>query len=205
MKEIEYHQIWYHDLCVHFQVFTLDYSTTVNTVDTTKDTSGWDDKDAIEAAIRAEVGSIYSVSPDAVVVEWSPNVFPIKFNALQEINRALTKHGKTPEQVEWVGSKDGDLSLSWTDFERIANIEYRSGTFYENSGPALDLTIVGDKWWIDRYPPPLLVNTDPQNPDNYDEWQLHEMPARTLNSKPFKNVVGKGRNVDRQNLEQLNP
>jgi hypothetical protein len=67
-------------------------------------------------------------------------------NLLQETLNELKIKGKTPDDVEWVGSKD--MYFYWDHFEKIANIEYHDGFGAQHI--ARDLVIVGKDFWMER-------------------------------------------------------
>jgi hypothetical protein len=68
-------------------------------------------------------------------------------NLLQETIRDLEDHGKTTNDVLWVGSIDAGW-LSWDEFAVIADFEYDAG--YGGQEIASDLVVVGNGWWLDR-------------------------------------------------------
>lgn len=67
-------------------------------------------------------------------------------NLLEETIEIITSHGKTINDVLWVG--DEEIKTSWEDFACLANIKYNSG--YGASEVAVDLLIVGKDWWLER-------------------------------------------------------
>ena len=58
----------------------------------------------------------------------------------------LEDHGKTFDDVLWIGCTD--FKISKEVFKRLANVEYDSG--YGAPEVAEDLLIVGDGWWMER-------------------------------------------------------
>jgi hypothetical protein len=69
-------------------------------------------------------------------------------NLLKETQNILEWSGKTPADVLWVGSFDGEYTITWAEFEQLANIEYDSG--YGGQEIANDLVVVGNDWWLTR-------------------------------------------------------
>ena len=67
-------------------------------------------------------------------------------NLLQETMHALDIHGKTTDDVLWVGIKK--LSWPWEDFAKIADFEYDN----RYGGREINefLVIGGDNWWLVR-------------------------------------------------------
>lgn len=63
-----------------------------------------------------------------------------------ETNCDLEDHGKTFDDVLWIGCPD--FKISKEDFKRLANVDYDSG--YGAPEVAEDLLIVGDGWWMER-------------------------------------------------------
>jgi len=45
-------------------------------------------------------------------------------NLLVETVEVLREHGKSEEDVRWVGSKDGEFAITWDEFVKIADEEY---------------------------------------------------------------------------------
>ena len=82
---------------------------------------------------------------------------------LQETIDKLSKHYKSPTHVQWVGSADGKQSMTWTEFEAIANIEYDGG--YGGQEISADLVVVGDDWWLERH-----------EYDGSEWWEFKTMP-----------------------------
>lgn len=70
-------------------------------------------------------------------------------NLLTETIDMLAAFSLTPEDVQWVGSRDGELGISWGEFAQIANVEYDNG--YGSQQVASDLVVVGDGWWLERH------------------------------------------------------
>jgi hypothetical protein len=97
-------------------------------------------------------------------------------NLLDETLHTLQKNGKAPEDVLWVGSADGEFSLPWDDFARIADVEYYSG-FGANEVPT-DLVVVGATWWLSRW-----------EYDGSEGWTFNKRPTRARSSKRYTVVV----------------
>lgn len=69
-------------------------------------------------------------------------------NLLQETIHDLTKFGKSPSDVEWVGTETE--WITWENFEKIAsNYTYYSG--YGGQEVNQYLNVVGVDWWLERY------------------------------------------------------
>ena len=69
-------------------------------------------------------------------------------NLLAETLEALSEAGKTPDDVRWVGSADGEHSIPWAEFAVLADCEYDNGFSWQEI--ASDLVVVGDGWWLAR-------------------------------------------------------
>ena len=85
-------------------------------------------------------------------------------NLLKETLEILKEHGKTPRDVEWVGSKEWGW-FTWEDFEKIADIEYDNG--YGAQEIAEDLLVVGKDWWLTR-----------EEYDGSEWWQFNQIPQK---------------------------
>lgn len=100
-------------------------------------------------------------------------------NLLEETIQVLKKYGKTPKDVLWVGSVDGEYAISWEEFEKIAeNVWYYNG--YGSQEIAYDLVVVGDDWWLERV-----------EYDGSEWWEIRKKPEKKPDAKPFR-VVGIG-------------
>lgn len=86
-------------------------------------------------------------------------------NLLQETFKILHEHGRTPDDVRWVGNADGTVVSSWQSFEAVANFEYDAG--YGGNEITLDLVIVGDDWWLER-----------GEYDGSEWWEFKRLPER---------------------------
>jgi hypothetical protein len=73
-----------------------------------------------------------------------------EISLLKETRQALEKHGKTPEQVEWIGTKDGRYTIfSWERFVAMAgHIVHDPEDWHREIA---DLVVVGESWWLERY------------------------------------------------------
>jgi hypothetical protein len=97
-------------------------------------------------------------------------------NLLEETLEFLKENGKTSDDVRWVGSRDGKYAVSWTEFEKIANIMYDSG--YGGPEVASDLVVVGDDWWLERH-----------EYDGAEWWEIKAAPVRLECATPFSKAV----------------
>lgn len=98
-------------------------------------------------------------------------------NLLQETIECLKEHGKTFDDVIWVGSRDGEFSIPPAEFIRISDIEYDSG--FGAQEIADDLVIVGVDFWLERH-----------EYDGSEWWEFKTVPQRKLGFKPFSNIGG---------------
>ena len=97
-------------------------------------------------------------------------------NLLHETLKVLREHGKSPKDVRWVGSKDGEFAITWKEFEKIANVEYDSGFGWQEV--AKDLVVVGDDWWLERH-----------EHDGSEWWEFKTLPKKKPDAKKFTRVV----------------
>ena len=82
-------------------------------------------------------------------------------NLLKETKQILNEHGKTLDDIIWIGCED--FRIRKDDFLRLANRDYDDG--YGGCEVAIDLMIVGDTWWLERH-----------NYDGAEWWEYKEMP-----------------------------
>lgn len=101
-------------------------------------------------------------------------------NLLIETIECLKSHGKTSEDVRWVGSKLYGY-FSWDVFTKLSDQEYHAG--YGGAEVATDLLVVGDNWWLER-----------GEYDGSEWWEFKSYP-----NKPNNEVMPK--TVFRENYE----
>lgn len=80
-------------------------------------------------------------------------------NFLEETKESITQSGHRPEQITFIGSRDGEYGFTfWSDFEKLADFDYDSS--YGGQHIASDLVVVfddgsylergeydGSEWW----------------------------------------------------------
>lgn len=100
-------------------------------------------------------------------------------NLLGETILALEDCGKTSEDVSWVGLND--KYFWWNEFAKVADFDYDSGHGIEEIN--MDLFIVGDNWWLERYEHAGLEN-----------WEFKTLPKREKRIKvvPIKDYLLRG-------------
>lgn len=101
-------------------------------------------------------------------------------NFLMETIIFLTRIDRESDDIDWVGSADGEYAIPWGQFEAIAG-----GVFYdpddECTPVANDLVIVfKDCTWLAR----VETRTSP------DEWVLRRCPHRKDNAEAFDRICG---------------
>ena len=98
-------------------------------------------------------------------------------NLLEETRRSL---GGDTDQVQWVGSADGKLCMSWDEFAEIAKgVEYDSG--YGSQKIASDLVVVLQNGWLERH-----------EYDGCEWWEHKHGPIRASDAKSFATVCNGG-------------
>ena len=76
-------------------------------------------------------------------------------NLLKETENFIAKHGKTPEDVRWIGclqpcyDHGNPYNCTWDEFASIANFEYDDG--FGGAEIAMELVVVGTDWWLERH------------------------------------------------------
>lgn len=87
-------------------------------------------------------------------------------NLLDETKDAISRSGHSTDDVRFVGSRDGELGIPWSQAEPVLDIDYDDG--YGSQEIAADLVVVftdggflrrdeydGSEWW--EYEPPFRV------------------------------------------------
>lgn len=96
-------------------------------------------------------------------------------NLLEETLKVLADNGKTPDDVEWVGSVSFGW-FSWDDFAGLANKTYNSG--FGGQEVASDLVVAGKNWWLERH-----------DYDGSEWWEYKEQPQRPNEHRIPQHVV----------------
>lgn len=96
-------------------------------------------------------------------------------NLLDETLGHLTRAGLTEKDVLWVGTQNGEKSISWKSFAKLANIDYDSG--YGGEEIRLDLVVVGKNWWLERH-----------EYDGSEWWEFKKLPIEVINPKRMYTV-----------------
>jgi hypothetical protein len=111
-------------------------------------------------------------------------------NLLEETLDILKSCRRTPESVLWVGSRDGELALSWGAFTKLAaDANYDAG--FGGQEIASDLVVVGDGWWLER-----------SEYDGSESWTFKQCPVGKLNAKPFTRVTSGRSWCDLETMQQ---
>lgn len=69
-------------------------------------------------------------------------------NLLEETIKCLEENGKTPQDVEWVGTSKG--WGTWEEFVALANINYENLPKFVDSWVDSSLLVVGAYFWMER-------------------------------------------------------
>lgn len=83
-------------------------------------------------------------------------------NLLEETKTDLYKHGKTIEDIKWVGTKHYYVDVD--KFIELANVKYDDG--FGAPEVAENLIITGDDWWMERH-----------EYDGSEWWEFKEIPT----------------------------
>lgn len=108
-------------------------------------------------------------------------------NLLKETEEVLSKHGKTFDNVLWIGGRDFTISIE--DFKKLADREYDNG--YGAPEVAIDLKVVGDNWWLERY-----------EYDGAESWRFKTLPKKPDAERKIKRVITN--DVGWDSLEEMN-
>ena len=95
-------------------------------------------------------------------------------NLVVETIERLKQHGKTTQDVIWVGHRGGLYAMEWIGFANaFKNLNYDNGY----GGVEIDeyLVVVGDNWWLERH-----------EYDGAEWWEYKEKPQTDLQTAiPF--------------------
>lgn len=101
-------------------------------------------------------------------------------NFLMETVTFLSRLDREPDDIDWVGSADGEYAIPWGQFEAIA-----AGVFYD---PDDDCTPVAGDLVIVFKDCTWLVRVD--TPTSRDEWVLRRCPQKKSNAQSFGRICG---------------
>lgn len=100
----------------------------------------------------------------------------MQMNLLEETVRSMSNEGLTPNDVKWIGARDGEYAITWKQFEIIANVNYDAS--YGSAEVAEDLVVVGSDWWLERH-----------EYDGSEWWEFKKLPTKKDNAIPFNLVL----------------
>lgn len=95
-------------------------------------------------------------------------------NVIKEILDVLKDHAKSEKNIIWVGSKNGQLAMTWKDFkEKFANIDYDAG--FGAQQIADDLVVVfDDQSWLERI-----------EYDGSESWDFKQLPQQLVSAHSY--------------------
>ena len=100
-------------------------------------------------------------------------------NLFQETLEIMQEHNKTPEDVDWVGSIDGEYVCTWEEFVKLADREYNNR--WNLPQVAMDLVIVfKDGSWLERY----VCDEREQS----EWWEFKQTPKKKEQTKKIKQL-----------------
>ena len=88
-------------------------------------------------------------------------------NLKDETLEILNKHGKTWDDVEWVGSVNWNLTVDKNQFLILADREYNNG--YGGNEVSLGLVVVGKDFWLERH-----------EYDGSEWWEFKQIPKKPV-------------------------
>ena len=98
-------------------------------------------------------------------------------NLLKETKDILKEHGKTLNDIEWIGSYDFKIDKELA-LEIFKKTNYDEG--FGSQEVATDLLVVGENWWLERH-----------EYDGSEWWEYKEMPNTPNKVKSTKRVAGR--------------
>lgn len=109
-------------------------------------------------------------------------------NLFEETIKELKEHGKTIDDIRWVGCKD--YSIFFEDFIELArNTNYDDG--YGAPQVCIDLLVVGKDFWLERH-----------EYDGSEWWEYKSIPVLPFRVNIVKRLVAKG--IGWETLEEAN-
>ena len=97
-------------------------------------------------------------------------------NLLKETEKDMKWAKKTPDEIRWIGSHNGEYACTWSQFKELADFEYDCG--FGTQKIACDLVIVfTDGTWFDR-----------QEYDGSEGWYFQRVPTIGDTTKPINRL-----------------
>lgn len=97
----------------------------------------------------------------------------MSINLLTETKDELEMHGKTLNDIRWVGCYDYEIPLE--QFMSLADKVYDNG--FGGQKVAADLIVVGDDWWLER-----------AEYEGAEWWEYKHYPTGLPKSEPYKQL-----------------
>ena len=95
-------------------------------------------------------------------------------NLLKETIEELKIHGKTIQDIVWVG--DRKISIPIEHFLELADVEYDNG--YGGEEVYMDLLVVGTDWWLER-----------GTYDGSEWWEFKSLPIKPTKTHKVSGIV----------------
>lgn len=99
----------------------------------------------------------------------------MRINLLKETEEELERHGKTWEDIIWIGNTEFTISLE--HFKELSNKKYDNG--YGAQEVSGDLLIVGEDWWLER-----------EEYDGSESWEFKRLPQKPIKEVKVKRIIG---------------
>lgn len=96
-------------------------------------------------------------------------------NFLKETLEVLKAHGKTLDDIEWIGGFD--FCIDRAQFEKLADVEYNPG--YGHQEVAKDIQLVGKDFWLER-----------REYDGSEWWEYKAFPRKPAEVRSVSRIVG---------------
>lgn len=111
-------------------------------------------------------------------------------NLLVDTRITIISNNKDVADVQWVGSSDGQLAITWDEFVIIADVDYDCS--FGAAEIAIDLVVVGSNWWLERH-----------EYDGSEWWEFKEIFKRADDAKPFTRVKVRDDQVGWEELAEV--
>lgn len=110
-------------------------------------------------------------------------------NAIEELDEMITNTQHTPNDILWIGSQDGKLAMSYTDFKHeFSDVNYDAG--FGGQEIASDLVVVfSDHSWLER-----------EEYDGAENWVYRKEP-QLVTMQPYQTIKA---DIGWQTLAELN-
>lgn len=104
-------------------------------------------------------------------------------NLYEETLRSIDESNHTPDNISWIGTRNGEYAISWKEYQQISDFTYYSG-FGGTNIPRDLIVVFTDRTWLERC-----------EYDGEEWWQYVSIPEQSPSANKFTLTINKERSV----------